>query len=974
MSSYFWYQRTGGEEAWHSALSEHRSKVIAELKPAFVTVLNASVIPEQGWSREQYDAVKYSGPFYVDWDAETLEEAITGFHQFLAKLKESNVDLSCLRLYATGGRGFHLEMPEEVFMPKVPRAGVAHLPAIYKEMAWELFVDTMDTKVYTARKGRMWRTPGIKRPNDLYKVPLTVEQALTITPEDYNLLCAEPRLEPERSAPTLSTTLASLYSSAADKVQKGVKNRGKSSKDLEKLGRFKGEFPNSVKRIMAGEGLQSGIGFNRVALQLAIVANTLGKTQDQFVASCQGLIENHVSDGRYNSPRKRKQALRDLWNYTNESDTYTYSAGGIKSLVTPDFPTGDLDGIEAHALNGYVPDSVEEEDDEFSNAGQDFAADIANASSTLNDQLVMTRAGIYRRTAEGFKCLSNIGFVRPAVLVDAEDLDTLGLEVDLISDNKPIGRHQLQTKTFQSRASLNLFCSGRDGVFTGTDQQANVLQLALQRKAKEKKRVIYVVRREGLDIVQNPTERSKVDLDVLWSGNDGVITHREGIEYAFQARIASNQLFDTDIHLCKPLYNSQNTRDWLKALLTMNEPTVVAQMLGWFVSCMHKQFYQRKFKQYPLLHPNGPAGSGKTLTTELLGRMYHNTTRPKVMAAATTSKFSLKGLWSASASIPLIIEEYKPSEMDASQVNFLTQHLRLAYNQGTAATGGVSKGSADSSFRDITEFSLSAPTVYMGEAQEMQTALVQRSIPVHLHPEVSRKYTPSFDLAMAGADYLPMLGRVLLSMTMGMRDGDRWMRQPETLDSRGEALAAKIKDLRAVSDRSIHPRQVYNLSVILAGLEYLDEALELIFGSEFKGEIERLTASIYDHKSDIQVQVMSEAAKVFNDMSLMSRTEPEEGEFAFREGFEYILTEDYIELPMREAFLKYFSWAKRKGMSPLYGSAESFIAAMTRFPATYDRVCSDSPFRRDSRARIFRFNLQKLYAEGVEGFKSKLLD
>ena len=85
--SFFWYQRTGGEEAWHEALSDHRSKVLAEIRPAFVTVLDASVVPETGWSREQYDEVKYSGPFYIDWDAETIEDAITAFHVTLAKLK-----------------------------------------------------------------------------------------------------------------------------------------------------------------------------------------------------------------------------------------------------------------------------------------------------------------------------------------------------------------------------------------------------------------------------------------------------------------------------------------------------------------------------------------------------------------------------------------------------------------------------------------------------------------------------------------------------------------------------------------------------------------------------------------------------------------------------------------------------------------------------------------------------------------------
>lgn len=971
--SFFWYQRTGGEEAWHEALSDHRSKVLAEIRPAFVTVLDASVVPETGWSREQYDEVKYSGPFYIDWDAETIEDAITAFHVTLAKLKEMDVNLDALRLYATGGRGFHLEIPQQVFVPKITKAGVNHLPGIYREMAMDLFTEFMDMRVYTGRRGRMWRTCGVKRSNGLYKVPLTTSEALAMTSELYAELCAAPRLEPERAEPTPNMGLTALYVKSVDKVTKGVKNRPKAAKDLELLSQFKGDFPGSIKKIMQGEGLASGIGFNRIAMQLAIVANSLGKTSDDLVKACEGLIKNHSSDGRYNSPRKRRQALVDLWNYTQGSDAYSYSRGGIRSLVTPDFATGDLDGLNGSGGVGHVPESFDDESDELP---EEQREEIQAAASTLLEGISMHPSGIFKRTSEGPRQLSNISFVKPSVTLDGQDGLTLGIEVDILSDGARCGRQLVPARTFQSRANLSAFCAGRGGIFSGSDTQAGVIGLMLQRAAKKGNRMIYIVRREGLDLVQNPLDRSTPDLDAVWVGAESVLTHREGVNYRYSPLVGTNAVFNTDLQCVKePLKDNQDARDFMHALLSVNSPTVVAQMLGWFVSCFHKQFYQRAFDQFPLLHPNGPAGSGKTLTTNLLARMFHNTSKPVNMAAGAGTLLPFKHAWSSSASIPLIIDEYKPSELRQDRTDFLLQGFRLAYNQASTASGGIHRGAAESSFRDITEYSYSAPTVFLGESQETQTAVVQRCVPVSFNPEDTKAYTAQFEQAKAAAKFLPQLGRLLLSLTMGVKDADGgWRVEPQTVASREAALVPIMAGLRASMSPTVHDRQIFNLAVVLEGLNFLSNALTVVFGPEFSRDLDVLKQSVHDHKADLQVSVMSEAAKVLNDMALISRTEPEESEYALREGFEYVVVDGYVEILLRETFVKYYAWSRRKGFTPLYPTPESFITAMAKFPALMDKLCLGSPLRKGALSRVFRFSISKLTAEGVEGFRSKATD
>jgi hypothetical protein len=97
------------------------------------------------------------------------------FQHFLGVLLEQGVDLQAVRMFATGGRGYHIEVPQEIFLPKPAKPGIPRLPLIYREMAYELYVDPLDLRVYSTRKGRMWRTVGVKRENGKFKVPITGE-------------------------------------------------------------------------------------------------------------------------------------------------------------------------------------------------------------------------------------------------------------------------------------------------------------------------------------------------------------------------------------------------------------------------------------------------------------------------------------------------------------------------------------------------------------------------------------------------------------------------------------------------------------------------------------------------------------------------------------------------------------------------------------------------------------------------------
>lgn len=957
--AYFWYQIAGGEDAWHEALSEHREQIIQQRRPAFVTVLDAYSSPDETWGREDYAKMKYSGPLYFDWDSDDINETIPQFQKFLVNLQEMGVNLYSLRLYATGGRGFHLEIPPTVFMPKVAKGGVTALPYAYREMAMEMVVDTLDMRVYTGRKGRMWRTPGIERSNGKFKVPISVADALGMTSDLYDTLCSAPLHEPQRELPELNMALAAMFVKAQSKVEESLKRRAKGNVDEALLAKFKGKYPPTVQKLMAGEGVLPGVGFHKIAMQLAITANALGKTSDDLVEACQGLCSSHESDSpRYNSPRKRKEELRRMWEYTHDNPCYGYSRGGIRSLCDADLPTSDLDGVSESVGIGQVPDGDEDA------ISPEMANEIEASNHTLVEGLLITRSGIHKRTAEGARMISNISMRKPTVLIDPDDHKTLGFEVDILSDGDSMGRHGVTQKTFSSRATLSAFCGEFGGIFSGSDTQAGVVQLMLSRAAKKGERVVYALHKEGLDLVQNPLIKDRSVKDVVWVHPDSVETWNSEAKYKFQPGLAASPIFYADAHRSEVLTSSPDAVEWLRALMDINNPTTVAQMLGWFVSCFHRQFYHQTHTQFPLLHPNGPAGAGKTLTTLLLSRMFYLTTNPVLRSCApSTTAFTLKAAFSGSASVPLILDEYKPTELGVQRTDMLRQAFRDAYNQSTGSTGGVTRGNSNGSFRELTDFTYSTPLAYLGETQEMQTAIVQRSLPVSFIPDEAKAHTASFDLAQRGVDFLPRLGKNLLRQTM-----------VETLESRREAIDLLRVQLRAQVDEGVVERQVFNLAVVLEGLNFLGRVLadkQYGFGDALAPDLDRLKQSIWDHKSEISVSAMTEAAKMVNDLSLISRTEESESEFSLREGFEYITRDGYVEVLMRETFVKYFAWCKRKGLTPYYTNVDSFMSAMGKFPATMDVRCFGSPLKTSGQARVFRFSCEKLAAEGVEMFKTK---
>src|SRR5438128_2324017 len=124
---YFSLEKQGG---WLSAPSSHRAKVIETRAPKYVTVLDIDRLVAEDETLEETLKIRYQGPFYVDWDCEDLVDGAASVNRFLDMLEsEYGVDPSCVALYASGGRGYHAEVPFACFSSV--KGGTQYLPQIF---------------------------------------------------------------------------------------------------------------------------------------------------------------------------------------------------------------------------------------------------------------------------------------------------------------------------------------------------------------------------------------------------------------------------------------------------------------------------------------------------------------------------------------------------------------------------------------------------------------------------------------------------------------------------------------------------------------------------------------------------------------------------------------------------------------------------------------------------------------------------
>lgn len=917
---YFYYQLTGGDETW-KPIQATQVEEIAKLKPTFVTVLALdTLIPDQP-TREVLDKVKYSGPMYFDLDAADIEDSIEGGKALLAKLAEHGLEDSDLEIYLSGKKGLHFLISQVCFMPKP--GPVSRLPAIYKELAFTLAVETVDFKVYTARKGRMLRTCYNIRENGNYRVPVTAAELRELTPEKYQELCATPR-EVAKPAPAFRWRFAIEYDKAAAKLPKlGV--RRTQPVDPETIKRHW----SNVESVFKGEGVVPDSGFNKIALQLCLYAREAGWNVDTFIEKAEGIINNHDSDGsRYNTPNKREYELRRMFDYVDDNPAYEYSLGGLKALLV--------------------------QKQEVSEEGEPLAATLSSG---------VQHRGMYytaMKAEDAEMQISNFVFTDIGVLKDYEG----GFMVAIVATLKGLTHAQitLSPTNFTSSSSLQNAIAAYGGSFTGTDAHARgIYQIMLKEVAYSR----FLLSTEGVNVLRITANVDPILAGrnvVVWADRDGVqmpdYATEAGLELTFQGFPDPNGVIKTDLARSPTVKDymmgleKERMAECFRALFACHPPETIGKILGWMVACHWKQLFQLCYDKFPLLHVYGPAGAGKSELTMSLLHMFYNKEEPKSLTPSGTP-FSFMTLVAGSASIPIILDEYKPHRMQKEKLEAYRAILRDAYNNKTVSRGGGTRSRDNFNALNVTP--LSAPVGFIAEAVETETAIMERSLLVAIRRQSPRAASEGLRHFLSfSKDLTPLsvMGRHLAGWVVHQWDETRlrtefdamhewglkrFMMQPDDEEKLREGRITKEQYARKLHGR---PRPIYNSTVALFGIVQLRKVLTQIYGQEefdtlFSEAFKAMGNAVYENMDVVAKTTMPEYMKVLQTVSDITKLR-EEAPYTMREHFDYNITEvggrQILVFHVRAMFNKYSAYMRTIGSQPLYPNDASFEIALTETP------------------------------------------
>lgn len=968
--TYYYYQIEGGNETWKPANTSNPQ--IIE-KAMFCTILSLDAPLPDDADKETLAGVRYSGPLYFDLDDAESPASTAKYAKKLAdRLFELDVLPNHIEIFASGGKGFHLTIPQAVFMPKPPKTGMTYLPAIYKEVAYKLAVDSMDFRVYTARKGRMFRRANIKRPNDLYKVQISYDELCSLAEmEDsasaeaaYKLMCSAPReLTPvDVTDIKPANGLMSEFDMAKSKITKNSKGRKKKPAVMPK------DLP-SFTALLDGRGIKPGTGFQQLAMQAAITAHARNMSREDFLSAAQGLCENHDSDGfRYNTASKRRVELGRMWDYTEDNPCYEFAPSAVTALLAHRAP--DLKGIPASDAD------VEESIAEGESDGSDSEYGHAN--------IYFTSEGAYGLTESGSKRLTSITFDNVTELVSTEDNKVSVVEADVYVGGRRVATGtSFELDAFNSVSGINKTFMRHGQSFSGSDAQARGVYMRMIQKARKANRRMYVSNREGLDIVKIPGHDSEIARKgfLIWSDNRGVAVPPQAAEEHVQMRFVGypdpQGLFQTDIEDAPNLVewlktgeNKEDMRKFLHNLLNCQSASHVGKLLGWSVAAYWRMLFHEKYDKFPLLHINGAAGQGKTETTKLFCNLHYYNSEPK-MLTPTSTIFAITHSITGSCSIPIVLDEFKPSEMNPNLYDKFKLMLRDAYNCRTVERGGGTRENAD--YRSVHRSQLAAPIIFISEAAESESALMERVVLLtQIKPPTIQmsENLENFLAASERKELLGVLGKYIAASIIKRATLESFVEEftPIYNSTRKELMLSKddvdLSPEMLAKKSGAKERTVFNYAVVRFGLQKISNLIRGVYGEEFDTIFAEMNANVCSSVDDIQSQTVPEWLKVLNTFTDMAYTDPESQSFLIK-GKDYAQITyagvDCMEFNLRSCYHKYRQYQAASRSKSLFPGESAFIFAMSNTPALLARGRS---VELDVPGGSFIFNLQELRANG----------
>lgn len=290
-------------------------------------------------------------------------------------------------------------------------------------------------------------------------------------------------------------------------------------------------------------------------------------------------------------------------------------------------------------------------------------------------------------------------------------------------------------------------------------------------------------------------------------------------------------------------------------LFSVQDTNAIVPMVAWSLATYFAPMIRSRLRGFPLLNVAATMGSGKTsLVASILWPLFVGVTAGEPLAC-TSTLFAYTRDFSSTNSLFLILDEYKPADMQDRSADVLHRLLRRLYAGDTETRGRQDQ--------DVNVYYLRACVALLGEVRlDHDPALSERSIYVPL----SKNWV---ETNVAGREAFKRLARLPLFLVAPFLQ--RW-----SLCLDGEAMleAARVEADAALVGMSLAERVRNNLTTMVFGLGLLralatEVGMPLPTMPETGALLRRLLVEILDEDPDDVVSKVSNGGRATDSIDAL---------------------------------------------------------------------------------------------------------
>lgn len=897
------YYRPSEQGPWEVAHAENDQHVLD--RAAHRTMLEVKEQVRDGVANSD---IQYRGDLWMDLDGKSIHDAIQDLHALLHTLPSLDVRPDWVRIFATGGRGFHVCIPAHVF-GKGNRFE-KHLNLVYGRLAGIIAgmagITTLDEGLYAGGKGHMIRVENQVRPNGSFKVPLSWDEAINITEIEYRNLTAAPRAHAFPALPdgALANKLAGMFEEAkADvkawlKARKGIQVVSDTLLDVYS----DGDHPACVARMREWQGTNPGVNWNDVEMQYAIYVSKSGKLSQSERELLIRDFSNNSQSSAYPDTQARDRHLRGL---IHSVSGYGFSCEAIRRCLVGSPCAGCKlkEAAVAQAMHSFNISVID---------GGYWIVENGEpvrklTNFTLNwevQYLPDDVSGVAEEHFDGGEF---------QVVREGQGIATLKMPSNIWNDQRKF------KEQFSNLRSTQIFC---------TDNDLQNLKSFIDETQRGYPRMVRFHNFVGIhrDANDDPDDPKEVyywlepDHAMNRWGTIGSHTYMgEPLTVYPMTRLSLDKIDPTDVWKVIP------------PLLGSNSERVIAQVVGWCIAANFKtHLFQDITKQFPHLSLFGLTSSGKTSAARVYSALTGADYRVESGTSANaTTPHPLRNMVCSVSTVARILDEVDRAKIkNHSQWNFVQEIIKQSYQHGTMEMGTRAKGNTvDRRSAGVIQFTAKAPLILTSTQEFEDKELHNRSVNVRMLPGESRSFGRS-DQFRALQERLNTLrtfklARLFIQKALEMSAKEAFAR----LDACEKELPPALTDSRYILSTAI---PLFGLSILR------DTSLQYEFPQEVLDRIDVVKGKYLDYLHDKYAPGTYHDLKTEVDLvmeTLASLTQVvEHGEPLVKSGHHYVLDTPFLHVHSSRCYYAYADRQRRIGGRIEYTSEKSFMDALKLEP------------------------------------------